>query len=62
MTSEGVIVGLHYENLKLNSFVHDVEFFDGQKKERTDKVIAKNILTTVDSEGLSLMLMESIPD
>ena len=42
--------------------MHDVEFSDVQVKDDTANIIAKNMLTRVDSEGVSLTLIDSILD
>ena len=42
--------------------IYYVEFPDGQIKEYSENMIAKNILTQIDSEGMSTTLMESITD
>ena len=46
----------------LNSIIYDVEFPDGQVKEYAANIIAENILTQVDSDGMSTTLMEAIVD
>ena len=43
------IVGTYDENRKLNSIVFDLEFSDGQVKDRVANLIDKNILTRFDS-------------
>ena len=42
--------------------MYEVEFVDGQAQEYSANVIAENMLTKVDSEGLSTTLMEGIVD
>ena len=39
-----------------------MEFPEGQVKEYEAKLIAENMLTQVDSDGMSTMLMEAIVD
>ena len=46
----------------LNSIIYDVEFPDGQVKEYAANIIAENMLTQVDSDGMSTTLMEAIVD
>ena len=41
---------------------YDVEFPDGQVKEYAANIIAENMLTQVDSDGMSTTLMEAIVD
>ena len=40
--------------------MYEVEFIDGQVKEYGANIIAENMLSQVDSDGYSLMLMEGI--
>ena len=42
--------------------MYEVEFIDGQVKEYGANIIAENMLSQVDSDGYSLMLMEDIVD
>ena len=52
-----------YDNTpNLNSVMYEVEFIDGQVKEYGANIIAENMLSRVDSDGYSLMLMEGIVD
>ena len=55
-----VIVGRYEDNPKLNSIVYDVDFSDSQEKEHADNEMLERVLTKVDLEGFSLMLMHSI--
>ena len=49
--------------LKSNGrIIYDVEFPDGQVKEYAANIIAENMLTQVDSDGMSTTLMEAIVD
>ena len=54
--------GTYHDNPFLNTIAYDVEFSDGQVKEYGANIIAKNMLTQVDSDGYSLSLMDSIID
>ena len=49
-------------NPYLNSIIYDVEFPDRQVKEYAANIIAENMLTQVDSDGMSTTLMEAIVD
>jgi hypothetical protein len=40
--------------------IYEVEFPDGQIKEYTANMIAKNMLTQVDSDGYSLLMLKAI--
>ena len=40
--------------------MYEVEFIDSQVKEYEANIIAENMLSQVDSDGYSLMLMEGI--
>ena len=44
----------------MNSVIYDVEFPDGQVKEHAANVIAENMLSRVDKDGFSNMMLESI--
>ena len=57
---DGVIVGKYYDNQALNSIVYDVEFPKVTIREYAANVIAENILTQVDEDGISLSFMEGI--
>ena len=59
---EGKVVGKYDDNPFLNSMTYEVEFVDGQVQKYSANVIAENMLTRVDSEGLSTTLMEGIVD
>ena len=56
------MTGTYHDNPFLNTITYDVEFSDGQVKEYGTNIIAKNMLTQVDSDGYSLSLMDSIID
>ena len=57
-----MVVGSHNDNSTLNLIVHEVEFPNGQVKECAANVIAENMLSQIDSEGCSAMLMEGMVD
>ena len=57
---DGNIIGNHDNNPYLNSEIFKVEFIDGQVKEYGVNIIAENVLSQVDSNAYSLMLMEGI--
>jgi len=57
-----MIMGSYDDNRFLNSMIYEVEFPDGQIKEYAANIIAKNILTQVDSDGYSITMMEGIID
>ena len=54
--------GTYHDNPFLNTITYDVEFSVGQVKEYGTIIIAKNMITQVDSNGYSLSLMDSIID
>ena len=54
----GTVAGTYDENTCLNTMTYEVEFPNGQLKEYAANVIAKNMLTQVDSDGYYLMMME----
>ena len=56
------VPGTYDNNPYLNSIIYDVEFPDGQVKEYAANNIAENMLTQVDSDGMSTTLMEGIVD
>ena len=57
---DGRTSGIYHEYPRINSMIYGVEFPDGQIKESSANMIAKNILTQIDSEVMSTTLMESI--
>ena len=59
---DGHVTGTYNNNPYLNSIIYDVEFPDGHVKEYATNIIAENILTQVDSDGMSTTLMEGIVD
>ena len=59
---DGKVTGTYDNNPFLNSIIYDVEFPDGQVKEYAANIIAENMLTQVDSDGMSTTLMEAIVD
>ena len=54
--------GKYDDNPFLNSITYEVEISDGQVREYLVNLIAKNMLTQVDSDGYSMALMEGIID
>ena len=59
---DGQVTGAYDNNPFLNSIIYDVEFPGGQVKEYAFNIIAENMLTQVDSDGMSTTLMEAIVD
>ena len=59
---DGQVTGTCDNNPYLNSIIYDVEFPDGQVKEYAANIIAENMLTQVDSDGMSTALMEATVD
>ena len=59
---DGKVTRTYDHNPFLNSIIYDVEFPDGQVKEYAANIIAENMLTQVDSDGMSTTLMEAIVD
>ena len=59
---DGQVTGTYDNNPFLNSIIYDVEFPDGQVKGYAANIIAENMLTQVDSDGMSTTLMEAIVD
>ena len=59
---DGQVKGTYDNNPYLNSIIYDVEFPDGKVKEYAANIIAENMLTQVDSDGMSTTLMEAIVD
>ena len=55
-------MGSWSDNPIMNSMIYEVEFPDGQVKEYSANIIAKNILWQVDSNGYSMQLMQAIVD
>ena len=62
LDADGRLTGTYHDNPFLNTITYDVEFSNGQVKEYGTNIIAKNMLTQVDSDGYSLSLMDSIID
>jgi hypothetical protein len=58
----GSTMGSYSEHPLLNSIVYDVEFPDGQVKEYAANILAENMLSQVDNEGHSYLLMKEIID
>ena len=59
---DGRTAGIYHEDPRLNSMIYDVEFPDVQIKEYSENMIAENMLTQIDSEGMSMTLMYLIED
>ena len=59
---DGNIIRKYDINPYLNSVMYKVEFIDGHVKVYGANIIAENILSLVDSDGYSFMLMEGIVD
>ena len=59
---DGRTMGSWSDNPIMNSMIHEVEFPDGQVEEYSANIIAKNILSQVDSDGYSMQLMQVIVD
>ena len=55
---DGMTSGKYDNNPYLNLMIYEVEFTDRQVKEYGANIIAKNMLTQVDSDSFSLALME----
>ena len=60
--TDGQVIGTYDYNPFLNSIIYDVEFPDGQVKEYAANIIAENMLTQADSDGMNTTLMEAIVD
>jgi hypothetical protein len=58
----GTIAGIYDENPYLNSMIYKVEFPNGQLKEYKANMIAENMLTQVDFDGYSLMILNTVFD
>ena len=59
---DGNTIRKYDNNPYLNSVMYEVEFIDGQVKEYGANIIAENMLSQIDSDRYSLMLMEGIVD
>ena len=57
---DGQVTGTYDNNPYLTSIIYDVEFPDGQVKQYAANIIAENMLTQVDSDGMSTTLMEAM--
>ena len=62
LDADGRMTGTYHDNPFLNTITYDVEFPDGQVKEYGANIIAENMLSQVDSDRYSLLLMDSIID
>ena len=56
------VVGTYCHDPMLNSMVYDVEFPDGEIKEYSANIIAKNMYAQVDANGHYHTLLDSIVD
>ena len=59
---EGNLVGHYHDNPMLNTYSYDVEFSDGLVREYAANIIAENMVSQVDEEGYSLIMLDSIID
>ena len=55
---DGQVTGTYDNNPYLNPIIYDVELPDGQVKDYAANIIAENMFTQVDSDGMSTTLME----
>ena len=62
VSDDGKVTGRYDDNPILNSIVYDVEFPDGQVKEYAANILAENMLSQVDHDGHSMLLMKEIVD
>jgi hypothetical protein len=59
---DGTEAGTYDKNPIINTMIYDVEFRNGDIKEYAANIIAKILLTQVDSDGYSLTMMKRIID
>ena len=59
---DGKVSGKYNHNPTNNSIIYEVEFDDGIVKEYAANVIAENMLSQVDSDRVTIQLLESIVD
>ena len=59
---DGRTDAIYHEYPRRNSMIYDAEFPDGKIKEYSANMVAGNMLTHIDSEGMSTSLMESTAD
>ena len=59
---DGQVTGTYGNNPYLNSINYDVEFPDRQVKKYAANIIAENMLTKSDSDGMSTTLMAATED
>ena len=59
---DGQVTGTYDNNPYLSPIIYDVEFLDGQVKEYAANTIAENMLTQLDSDGMSTTLKEARVD
>ena len=60
LRSDGMVSGKYNNNPFLNSIIYEVEISDGQVKEYSANLIAKDMLTQIDVDGYSLTLIEGL--
>ena len=59
---DGQMTGKYNTNPYHNSVVYEVEFADGQVREYSANVIAESMLAQVNSDGVTLQLMDGVVD
>ena len=59
---EGRVLGTYDDNPFINSMVYEVEFSDGNIREYSANVIAENLLSQVDDDGFTTLLLKGIVD
>ena len=59
---DGQVTRIYDNNPYLSSIIYDVEIPYAQVKEYAANIIAENMLSHVDSDGMSTTLMEAIVD
>ena len=59
---EGNFVGNYNDNPIFNTFSYDVEFSDGAIREYAANIIAENMVSQVNKEGYSLVMLDNIID
>ena len=59
---DGRVTGTYDDNPMMNSMVYEIEFADGQIKEYAANIIAENMLTQVDADGYTTIMMKGIID
>ena len=59
---EGNIIGVYNDNPRLNNHTYDVEFNDRSVREYEANIIAENMISQVDKEGYSMIMLDNIID